>query len=248
MLRSAGADRPVDASSRCRPGPAGSTPSTSCDGVGLGGRGRRDDPAARRGPAGRPSRRRRRSRPTCTACTPTRNGAWAVGAGRDGAVVERHGVGAPGAATPTSRRRCATSTSPATPASPSATTARSSRRRTAGRTGRSQTAPEGAGDLHGVFLVDAQHALGGRRPQGTVLFFDGTAWARQPVSPRVTATLRAVVFTSASEGTAVGDGGDRAGVRRTARGSTSRRASTSTCSRWRRCPAGRCSPPATTSR
>jgi photosystem II stability/assembly factor-like uncharacterized protein len=69
-----------------------------------------------------------------------------------------------------------------------------------------QTAPEGAGDLYGVFLADAQHAWA-VGAQGTVLFFDGTVWAYQPVSPRVTATLRAVVFTSTSEGTAVGDGG-----------------------------------------
>jgi photosystem II stability/assembly factor-like uncharacterized protein len=69
-----------------------------------------------------------------------------------------------------------------------------------------QTVPEGTGDLHGVFLADAQHAWA-VGAQGTVLFFDGTAWAYQPVSPRVTATLRAVAFTSTSDGTAVGDAG-----------------------------------------
>jgi photosystem II stability/assembly factor-like uncharacterized protein len=69
-----------------------------------------------------------------------------------------------------------------------------------------QTAPEGAGDLHGVFLVDAQHAWA-VGAQGTVLFFDGAAWAYQSVSPRVTTTLRAVVFRGTNEGTAIGDGG-----------------------------------------
>jgi photosystem II stability/assembly factor-like uncharacterized protein len=69
-----------------------------------------------------------------------------------------------------------------------------------------QTTPEGAGDLYGVFLVDAQHAWA-VGTQGTVLFFNGTEWTYQTVSPRVPTTLRAVMFTSSIEGTAVGDGG-----------------------------------------
>lgn len=68
-----------------------------------------------------------------------------------------------------------------------------------------QPAPEGTGDLHGVFLVHGQHgwAVG---EQGTVLFYDGSEWTAQAV-PGVTATLRAVALTSATEGVAVGDGG-----------------------------------------
>jgi photosystem II stability/assembly factor-like uncharacterized protein len=69
-----------------------------------------------------------------------------------------------------------------------------------------QTVPEGAGDLHGVCAADTQHAWA-VGTQGTVLVFDGTTWAYQPVSPRVTATLRAVAFTGPGEGTAVGDRG-----------------------------------------
>src|SRR5262249_1620377 len=37
--------------------------------------------------------------------------------------------------------------------------------------------------------------------------YDGNAWTEQPVMPRVTSALRAVVFTSADEGSAVGDSG-----------------------------------------
>jgi photosystem II stability/assembly factor-like uncharacterized protein len=75
-----------------------------------------------------------------------------------------------------------------------------------GATWTAQSVPEGSGDLHGVFLADAQHAWA-VGTQGTVLFFDDTAWAHQAIVPGVTAALRAVVFASASEGMAVGDGG-----------------------------------------
>jgi photosystem II stability/assembly factor-like uncharacterized protein len=68
-----------------------------------------------------------------------------------------------------------------------------------------QAAPEGAGDLHGVFLADSKHgwAVGAA---GTVLAFDGTTWTAQTLTPRVTATLRGVAFTGAQAGVAVGDG------------------------------------------
>lgn len=68
------------------------------------------------------------------------------------------------------------------------------------------TAPDGAGDLFGVFLADPQHAWA-VGAQGTVLVFDGTGWAHQQPSPGVTVSLRAVAFTSTTAGTAVGDGG-----------------------------------------
>jgi photosystem II stability/assembly factor-like uncharacterized protein len=64
--------------------------------------------------------------------------------------------------------------------------------------------PPGTGDLHGVSVVDKEHCwvVG---EQGTILFFDGAQWTAQGSSPALTARLRAVVFTSAAEGTAVGD-------------------------------------------
>jgi photosystem II stability/assembly factor-like uncharacterized protein len=76
----------------------------------------------------------------------------------------------------------------------------------AGKKWTRQAAPEGAGDLHGVFLADSKHgwAVGAA---GTVLAFDGTTWTAQPPTPRVTATLRGVAFTGAQAGVAVGDGG-----------------------------------------
>jgi photosystem II stability/assembly factor-like uncharacterized protein len=69
-----------------------------------------------------------------------------------------------------------------------------------------QTAPEGSGNLYSVAVVDAKQAWA-VGAQGTVLSYDGKAWTAQPVTPRVTSALRAVAFTSAAEGSAVGDGG-----------------------------------------
>ena len=75
-----------------------------------------------------------------------------------------------------------------------------------GKTWTVQKVPDGSGDLYGVAVADAKHAWA-VGAQGTVLFYDGKAWRTQAVTPSVTAGLRAVVFTSAGEGTAVGDGG-----------------------------------------
>ena len=75
-----------------------------------------------------------------------------------------------------------------------------------GKAWTAQTAPEGSGDLYGVAVVDAKHAWA-VGAQGTVLSYNGKAWTAQPVTPGVTSALRAVVFMSATEGSAVGDGG-----------------------------------------
>ncbi len=207
VLRSVGGTAPVDASSRV---PAGDRPAERgrrrARRVGLGGRRRGGDPAAGAGPAGRPSHRRRRSRPTCTACTatPTARGrsapagpccAWdGTGVGAPGAGRRRHGDAARRPLRRRHRRRRRRRRHDPRDREPRDGLDACRPRRRAPATCTASSSP-------------TRSTAGRSASQGTVLFFDGTAWARQAVSPGSPPPCARSCSPSASEGTAVGDGG-----------------------------------------